>query len=230
MECPICRSKKFIERSGRPNAQCGSCRSMERTRLIYLSIKKKNVLKPNIKILHLEPELSLLREFYRLFPLSYYPFTCQMESYSDIEPLKIYGFNSFRDIQELPLNSFDLIVHSHFIETVPFPLEYLLNVLQSLLRPGGHHIFNCYISKGFTDSSYSLIAKERLEKFGQENRMHRIGIDDFIPMLQNLWNSEKVYVSNEELIGLEDYLQAALPEYLFKGVNSSTVFCQVANN
>lgn len=223
MICPICNSSKFQDRAGRKNSQCVSCKAMERTRLLYMVLKKFGVLNSNIKILHLEPEGALMKIFTELSPSGYFPCSVNQNNYD----CRIYKLESSCDIDKFPRQCFDLIVHNHFLGKIPLPLNYTLKVFSEILKPSGYHFFTAVIENGLTNEALEELSyKERIKQFGNPNRFHKFGRDDFIPLLQNLWNNENVYIKNEKIFSLQEYLNAALSEKLFSSITSSTIFCQ----
>jgi SAM-dependent methyltransferase len=223
MICPICKTSKFQEKYGRKNAQCASCKSMERTRLVYKVLDKLEILKPNLKILHIEPEPALMKIFAQISPSNYFPFSVTPNNYSS----QVFKLESPCDIDKFPLQSFDLIIHNHFIETVPSPIKYTLKVFSEILKPGGYHVFTTLIEKGLTKNGLEKLSDdERIQQFGQANRFCKFGTDDFIPLLQDLWGYENVYIKNEDIFTLPEYLNAALPEKIFSMITPSTIFFQ----
>lgn len=231
MHCPICGSKKFIDRSNRQNAQCLSCRAMERTRLLYIVLKKLGLLNSGMKILHLEPENSLKHIFSSLSPLNYYAFSRNSQKVYDkskFESNKIqtYYLDCFEYCKGFPRQSFDLIIHNHFLETIPYSLEYFLNLFTDLLKPSGNHLFTVCIGKGLSKESFDLPEHERLRQYGNSKRVRSIGREDFVPMLRDLWRTKQVYIQNRDLMSLDEYMEAALPHHLFDVLNASTIFHQ----
>jgi SAM-dependent methyltransferase len=221
--CPICQSSKFHQKSGRNNAKCDSCLAIERTRLLYMVLEKFELLKPNIRILHVEPEPALMKIFSRISPSSYFPFSVNPDRYNT----DVLGLKSPCDMDKFPYQSFDLIIHNHFLEQIPLPVKYSLKVFSEILKPGGHHLFTTMIEKGSTKEGLEKLSNdERIKRFGQVNRFHKFGIDDFIPLLQDFWRDENVYIKNEEIFSLHEYLDAALPEKSFSMITPSTIFFQ----
>jgi SAM-dependent methyltransferase len=224
MKCPICGSTKFENKSKRKNAQCSGCGAMERTRLLFLILKKFDVLKPGIRILHFNPEGILAKIFSSLSASEYYPFAVDQRDYS-YDDCRVIRLNLCDDIYKFPEQSFDLIIHNHVLETVPCSVEFLLRGLSRILRPKGHHFFTTFVEKGYTDEIISpMNPQERIDRFGRADRVRKFGHEDFIPLLSDLWQTETVYVKNSEFLELEEYLEAALPEQLFYLVTPSTIF------
>ena len=224
MICPICSHSKFQKRSGRENARCTSCKAIERTRLLYMVLNKFEVLKPNIKILHIEPESSLIKIFTKLSPYSYFPFSVTPDNYDS----RVYKLESPCDITKFPHQSFDLIIHNHLIEKIPFPIKYTLKTLSKTLKPTGYHFYTTNIEKGLSKEGLrELSSEERIREFGEINRFHKLGRNDFISLLQDLYDHENVYIKNEEIFSLKEYLDAALPEKIFNIITPSTIFCQL---
>ncbi len=226
MKCPICSGTDFVSRASRKHARCRNCGAMERTRLLYLILKKFNILKPNIRILHMAPELGLMKLFSDLSPIGYYP--CDLNP-SDYENpyCQINRIDLCQDLRIFPAQIFDLIIHNHVLEHLPCSVEQTLKDLTRVLKPDGYHLFTIPIEPGLTDEDLSdLSVDDRTSRFGQFDHMRKFGADDFIPLLQALWQTDDVYIRNSELFSHSEYLEAALPAKSFTKVSPSTVFCQ----
>ena len=119
-ECPICKAhyRKFMpygytDAGSRENALCPSCLSLERHRLLWLWLQKQsNLFETHPRILHIAPEVCLMRRFRKLYkecPGQY--ITADLES--PLADLKM-------DIQAIPLadQSVDVIFCNHILEHV----------------------------------------------------------------------------------------------------------------
>ncbi len=200
---------------------------MERTRLLFMVLQSFNILRPNMRILHLNPERILTQVFSTLAASDYYPFAVDHRDYTT-DCCEVLKLDLCEDLYKFPEQSFDLIIHNHVLEIVPCSIEFLLRGLSRLLRPGGHHLFTTFVEKGFTDEVLSsMTPQDRLDRFGRVDRVRKFGQEDFIPLLSDLWKTPDVYVKNSEVLRLDDYLEAALPEQVFHLITPSTIFHQV---
>jgi SAM-dependent methyltransferase len=226
MKCPICGGTDFASRAGRENARCRTCGAMERTRLLYLILKKLDILKPNIRILHIAPELGLIKVFSNLSPIGYYPCDISPADYEN-PYCQISRIDLCQDLRIFPTQIFDLIIHNHVLEHIPCSVEQTLRELTRILKPDGYHLFTVPIEAGSTDEDLSDLGQdERTNRFGQFDHMRKFGTADFIPLLQTLWQVESVFIKNNEWLSFPEYLEAALPKQHFSQISGSTIFCQ----
>lgn len=133
-ECPICGShrRKFMPygyTTSREDALCPRCLSLERHRMIWLWMTRTTtLLEEHPRLLHIAPEVSLMRHFKRLYKGDNY-LTADLES-----PLADMHF----DVQSIPLadNSIDVIICNHLLEHVEDDRQ-AMRELHRVLRPGG---------------------------------------------------------------------------------------------
>ena len=105
--CPICQSvHNIFSQFGNPsrlNAQCPSCNSLEKHRLIYLFLKETSRLLANdIKLLHFEPDSSLYDYFKSLDNVEYLSAGKSLSFTVD----NVIDFENM----EFPENNFDMII------------------------------------------------------------------------------------------------------------------------
>ena len=115
--CPICGSQRrsFMPYGyvrSREDALCPLCLSLERHRMIWLWISRNTTLEERRpRLLHIAPEVSLMREFRRVYSGTEQYTTADLES-----PLADMRF----DIQQIPLDaeSVDVVICNHILEHV----------------------------------------------------------------------------------------------------------------
>ena len=115
--CPICGSqrRRFMPYGyvrSREDALCPLCLSLERHRMIWLWISRNTTLEERRpRLLHIAPEVSLMREFRRVYSGTEKYTTADLES-----PLADMHF----DIQHIPLDaeSVDVVICNHILEHV----------------------------------------------------------------------------------------------------------------
>ena len=115
--CPICGSqrRRFMPYGyvrSREDALCPRCLSLERHRMIWLWISRNTTLEERRpRLLHIAPEVSLMREFRRVYSGTEQYTTADLES-----PLADMHF----DIQQIPLDaeSVDVVICNHILEHV----------------------------------------------------------------------------------------------------------------
>jgi phosphoglycolate phosphatase len=56
VKCNVCGSTDFRDMNKRPRVYCGSCQSLERSRVIKLYLDADRILKPGMRVLHFAPE------------------------------------------------------------------------------------------------------------------------------------------------------------------------------
>ncbi|MEA5497925.1 class I SAM-dependent methyltransferase [Limnoraphis robusta] len=227
MHCPICGFTRFKDRGKRVNAKCVHCGAMERTRLMYLVLKTLDLLKPGMRILHIAPERGLIKIFSELSPIKYHPCDINPQSYTN-DFCTVFPIDLCKDLEKLPRECFDLIVHNHVLEHLPCSVENILKQFTQILKPEGTHLFTVPIRVGKTDEDISenLTDEDRTERFGQYDHLRIFGTEDFIPMLQKLWDTDEVYIKNSDLLTIETYERAALPTKKFNTISEATIFYQ----
>lgn len=177
-ECPICgaRRRRFLPYgyvSSREDALCPRCLSLERHRLIWLWIERHTTLHKELPtLLHIAPEVSLMRHFERLYKGSDHYLTADLES-----PLARMHF----DVQQIPLadESVDVIICNHLFEHVADDRR-AMGELYRTMRRGGWGIMIVPEERGrsttFEDDSITD-AEERTRLFGQYDHRRVYGRD-----------------------------------------------------
>ena len=176
IKCNLCGGTEFEDVKSRKKVRCTGCRSVERTRLLWMYLQEVDF-GPDTKVLHLAPERGLYRKLNkRVAPGNY---VC-----SDINP-KRYGFveNIVRldlcDLDAQPSAQYDIIIHSHVMEHVPCNIAYTLFHLHRMLKPGGRQICIIPFASGKYDECFQDISpEERTRRFGQHDHVRRFGAED----------------------------------------------------
>lgn len=177
-ECPLCgaRRRKFMPYgyvTSREDALCPQCLALERHRMIWLWITRSTtMLEERPRLLHIAPEVSLMRHFKRLYKGMDNYITADLES-----PLASMHF----DVQHIPLGdcSVDVVICNHLLEHVDDDRR-AMRELCRVLRSGGWGIMLVPEDRGrattFEDDS---ITDERLrtELFGQYDHRRVYGRD-----------------------------------------------------
>ena len=175
VECNVCGSefRKFLPygRSGRDNALCPHCLSLERHRLMYLYLQRKtNFFKDDLKLLHVAPEYCFIDRFEKMKNLDY--ITADIES--PLAKVKM-------DIHQIPFeaNTFDVAFCNHVMEHVDDDIK-AMSELHRVLKPGGWAIIQSpqdwsrattYEDPTITDP------KERERLFWQDDHLRLFGRD-----------------------------------------------------
>ena len=181
-KCPICGSekRKFLPYGYgkvREDALCPKCLSLERHRLLWHYLMNSDSERERIKslhtILHIAPEVCLMKEFKRIYtskPQNY--ITADLES-----PLADMHF----DVQSIPMedNSVDIIICNHILEHVESDSK-ALGEMYRIMRPGGVGIMLAPVDYSrettFEDDTITD-PKQRAEIFGQYDHRRIYGKD-----------------------------------------------------
>ena len=173
--CPWCggRFRRFrpfgVQR--RPNANCGTCGSRERHRLLWLYLHERTDLyEAPLRVLHFAPEREIQRQLRALPLLDYVSadlFDPSAMSREDITAL------SFDD------SSFDAVLCSHVLEEVPDDRR-AMSELYRVLRPGGWALIQSWVApgRGTTVEDLDLSSPaERQRAFGWQHNVRAYGED-----------------------------------------------------
>ena len=216
-KCPICGAerRKFLPYgygTVREDALCPTCLSLERHRLLwlYLMDKHRERIKNLPTILHIAPEVCMMKQFkkmYALQPQSY--ITADLES-----PLADMHF----DIQHIPLEdgSKDVVIANHIMEHVEDDGK-ALGELYRILRRGGWGVILSPIDENrdttFEDDSITD-PEERTRIFGQYDH-RRIYGRDYAKRLEQAGFEVYVIDYKNELSKSEQELYALTDEKLY---------------
>jgi SAM-dependent methyltransferase len=178
VECPVCggRFRKFLpygytKATGRDNALCPKCLSLERHRLMWLYLKEKtDFFTKELKVLHIAPEQCFYKRFRKLPNLDYT--TADLES-----PIADVHF----DVQEIPFAeaSYDVVICNHVLEHVTDDAKAMQEIYR-VLKPKGFAILQVPMdfenSKTMEDPSVTD-PKERERLYRQKDHLRLYGLD-----------------------------------------------------
>jgi SAM-dependent methyltransferase len=227
--CPICKTDRFLAFNGRENARCANCHAMERTRLLWLVLDKHGLFKPGLRVMHVAPELPLIKRFSELLSDRYYACDIDPARYSS-KFTTVRPFDITCDLVKLPSCSFDLIIHNHVLEHVRGDVESVLSEFERILAPGGHHYFSVPIRGDETRENLSddLPLAERLKQFGQADHYRLFGRRSLPEMLDRVWGAqERHHVEPLELFARSELEVAAIPQDAWSGISGHTIFHHV---
>lgn len=220
MHCNICGGVEFGPMGERPNARCIHCHSVERTRLLWMYLSRHNIT-PEMRILHLAPEPGLYTAISaRLNEGNYHT--------GDIEPGR-YSFAKgiqridLCDLDHLPDDHYDFIVHLHVLEHIPCNIAYTLFHLHRSLKPTGRHVCVIPFLAGYYDECFAEIgAVERNRRFGQDDHVRRFGRDDVDKHLGSVLSFSKDFDASRDFSAAE-LLSANIPHACWSGLTPNTV-------
>ena len=177
-ECPICgsRYRSFMPYgyvTSREDALCPHCLSLERHRMIWLWLKMhSNLFEERPRLLHIAPEVSLMRHFKPLYRGTQSYITADLES-----PLADMHF----DIQSIPMDdgSVEVVICNHLFEHVEDDNK-AMRELYRIMKHGGWGIMLVPEDRGrattFEDDTITD-DKERTRIFGQYDHRRIYGRD-----------------------------------------------------
>lgn len=177
-KCPMCGAKrrKFLPYgyvTSREDALCPRCLSLERHRMIWLWLERhSDLFASHPTLLHIAPEVSLMRHFRRHYKGYEGYVTADLES-----PLADMHF----DVQHIPLEerSVDVVICNHLFEHVAND-KLAMGELYRVMRPGGWGIMLVPEDRSrattFEDDTITD-AKERTRLFGQYDHRRVYGRD-----------------------------------------------------
>ena len=176
VECPCCGGKfrRFVPygvRPRRPHAQCPSCGSVERHRLLWLYLRERTDLFVRAqRLLHVAPEEGFQERLRTIPGLRY-------ASADLASPLA--GVRA--DVQRLPFAdaAFDSLFCHHVLEHVPDDRMAMRELLR-VLRPGGWALLQSPLrsDQAETDEDPSIVdPRERERRFGQRDHVRVYGRD-----------------------------------------------------
>lgn len=177
-ECPICgsRRRRFLPYGyvrSREDALCPRCLSLERHRMLWLWIERESDLMQRLpRLLHIAPEVSLMKHFKRIYRGTEGYITADLES-----PLADMHF----DVQDIPLadRSVDVVICNHLFEHVADD-RLAMRELYRIMRHGGWGIMVVPEDRTrehtFEDDSITDAA-ERTRLFGQYDHRRIYGRD-----------------------------------------------------
>ncbi len=178
LSCPICGSTKFSARHQRGYVQCDECGSNERARLLWMMLRKHDLLRPGLRVLHIAPERPFAERFHAIWGEGYEPVDIDPGLY-DFAP-NIRPIDLVQDAARLPSGHYDLIIHSHVMEHIPCNVTAVLYHLHRSLKPDGKQI--CCVPM-IRDGHYAealgpLGPDEAIARFGQDDHVRTFGGQD----------------------------------------------------
>lgn len=223
MECNLCGGRTFIDMNKRKNVKCKDCGSVERTRILGLFLKQKQLVKPGSKVMHIAPEkgvsdflLSITKDtcdFYDLDP-SLYPYAPGIKK-----------MDLCKDLEMIPSGYYDIIIHNHVLEHLPCNYTYVLYHFDRILAPNGSMIFSVPILGGkfASDFSSDLTDEERTVKFGQFDHMRKFGREDIENSLGKVYKKDFRNYTLVNDFDRKSLMTFNIPESLWNGLSSSSI-------
>ncbi|MEQ8857249.1 MAG: methyltransferase domain-containing protein [Pseudomonadales bacterium] len=205
----------------RKSVRCVQCGSLERTRVAQLLLDRLGLVQPGSRIMHIAPERGIYERIRKVEGVVYEVYDLEPGNFpfADVQPLDLAA-----QCEQIPSNTYDLIIHSHVMEHVPCDAAVVFFHLQRSLKETGRQVFSIPILSGHWDSCFGGVDDdERVRRFGQADHVRRYGVLDLERTLGMLFPLPEKY-DLTELVPEEDLDRYNIPEYARSGFSSSSVF------
>lgn len=175
-ECNVCGSPTLFQQ--RKQAICTSCRSDARTRLLWLMLTSRDLLRYGIRVLHLAPERAIAGRLATLIGDGYEPADFDPTGFPDVPGIRKLDLTT--EAETLPSGRYDIIIHSHVMEHVRCNVTAVLFHLHRALTSSGKQLCSIPITR---DSFYAEdlspgLGAEAAARFGQADHVRRFGAAD----------------------------------------------------
>lgn len=177
-------------------------------------------IKRNTRILHFAPESGLYKCL-RSLTDEYVVADYDLDRYSHIPDIQFVDLMDPASYERF--GSFDIILHSHVIEHIPYNYSALLLRLHRMLTPRGVHAFSFPIYGTFYHESWGpMTGEEATRLFGQFDHIRRFSakdIDRTIGAIFDLPKADLLSVFDEDTL-----TEANIPREFWSGWNGTSVF------
>ena len=222
--CPICGGSRFGDYRGRKAVRCGSCGSLERTRMLALALQSINPQPTGAPLMHFAPERGMLRLLKEMFGDAYTPADFEPANYSWCpEPVKKVDLSD--PLAFIRPESVQGLVHCHVLEHVPADIGNTIRAMNRAVQPGGFHAFVVpFFSEWYReDVSPTMTHDQREALFGQLDHVRSFGKKDFKSRIFPAFEGfERVDLSTR--ISGAALRAAAVPANALSSLTSHTVF------
>lgn len=220
MPCNICGGTQFTNMPKRPKVRCVDCGSLERTRVAALHIVAL-ALPPKASILHFGPERGLSAMLREIGGSNYRALDIDPTRYPGLE---VEPFDLCRDVFDLPVDYYDLIVHNHVLEHIECSYAAVLLRLVKSLNQDGIMLFSVPILPGdFSDELVDAPLDKKLERFGPMLHVRRFGTDFLQQTLGMIFSIPQVYDLRTQF-SEDELIDANIPRHHWSTFTGSTVF------
>jgi hypothetical protein len=226
--CPVCDGNEFAEFRGRPRCRCTRCGSKERHRFMALVLRSKLVPKDvGLPVYHFAPERSIGGILLRLFGDNYRPADISPDSYA-WSPVPVERVDLSRPLDTFQPKSVGGFIHSHVLEHIPASIDRVVRDMNAALAPGGFHIFQVPIHKGWyrEDMDPEMGRSERERLFHQWDHMRQFGDKDFEDRVLELF-ADMIRVDLSEHLDGQLLKQAAVPASALTRNTGHTVYLYI---
>lgn len=221
--CNVCGGASFSDFRNRSRVRCEGCQTLERGRLLQLIFDKEGLIKPGQKVLHLAPEVGIARNIKKIVGSSYDAIDLQPRLFPD--DLAVRQFDLAKDVEGLPKEEYDIVLHSHVMEHIPCDITSVLWHLHRSLKPSGLHIFCLPMLPGNYEADFGHISREeRTRRFGQFDHVRKFGMADLDMTIGKVFDLKPYDAS--QVLTPELSERHRIPIAIIQGINSNTFFIQ----
>jgi SAM-dependent methyltransferase len=209
--CPICGGTSFADFNTRRSVRCEVCGSLERGRYLWLVLHKRVNLAGGAAVAHFAPERFLMDHFAALPDVNYFAFDKHPEHYPHAV-VRVGPLDLCTDMESLPSEAFDLVIHSHVLEHLPCAIEPVLVHMKRILKPGGIMLFQVPIDGDVSSEGIDppVTDEEKELRQRQGDHMRVFGRRDFAARVAALLGSDCL-VKQGDLFTPEELAAARVP-------------------
>lgn len=181
--CNICGCPDFADYAKRTDAQCVSCRSLERHRVCFEVYRAEGLLDATTttrRVLQFAPERITHDMLSDVPGTQYLSSDLFPDKYPHAQPLTL---RLPEDLSIFPADFFDYLIHNHVWEHIPGSWVDHVEPFLRVLKPGGAMIFTFPYSVAFSPSTtleggeHLDSDEERIRVFGQHDHVRKFGLD-----------------------------------------------------
>lgn len=180
---------------------------------------------PGKRVLHIAPELALMRELSRRYGPQYHARDYEPENYTN-DYCSVEKIDLCHDVEKIQADSYDLIIHNHVLEHVSCDVGTVIKSLNRILAPGGRHFFSVPFRGALTceDLSPDLTPDDRVRLFAQKDHMRIFGTRDFPEFLKHHFNGTINRVDPKKYFELNELIRARIPAETYNQINGHSIF------
>ncbi len=227
MICNICGGENFEPFRNRGNIRCTGCGSIERTRLLAMFLDKFATLRPGMRVLHFAPERQLFKKIGDIVGEGYHVRDIDVARYSKLKipGVQVERFDLCNDLDSLPADYYDLIIHNHVMEHVPCNVTAVLWHLHRSLSENGLHMFSVPMSSYYEESLAPMAPEQRDEKFKHPEHMRIFGMKDLQKTIGMIFDIEdQIKNTPRDYFGDKALEDNNIPESRRKKFDGASVF------
>lgn len=227
MICNICGNGDFECFRDRGPIRCSHCGSIERTRMFALFLEKYVKLKKGMRVLHFAPERQLFLKIFNAVGQGYSIRDLDVERYSRLlaTGIQIEKFDLCNDLETLPTNHYDLILHNHVLEHLPCNITAVLWHLHRSLNENGLHLFSVPMTAHYEEKYGPVSADDREKSFKHSEHIRIFGRRDLAATLGMIFEIEdQIAQTPRDRFGSEVLERYNIPEDRWDVFDGASLF------